>query len=181
MFATIADIRFFVVCPFSCPQFWPCILLLQLNKGLQTIFTWGAFFVLSMALCQACFVCLSCLCLNYNNYSHKESRCSLFTQKYLGILSSRHLWKLVQISLLAEVNETFFGSFFVCLFVVCNAFSNFGWLKWKECLFATEYIWFFFNVNPRTKSWNVQLNSKIGICEIPDVSCELSTVSQSRF
>ena len=64
------------------------------------------------------FVFPACLCLNYNNYSHKESRCSLFTQKYLGILSSRHLWKLVQISLLAEVNETFFGSFFVCLFVV---------------------------------------------------------------
>ena len=90
----------------------------------------------------ACFVCLSCLCLNYNNYSHNESRCSLFTQKYLGVLSSRHLWKLEQISLLAEVNETFFRILFlvVCLFAwffaIC--FSNFGWLKWRECLFASN-------------------------------------------
>ena len=108
----------------------------------------------------ACFVCLSCLCLNYNNYSHNESRCSLFTQKYLGVLSSRHLWKLVQISLLAEVNETFFWILFwlfFCLFgcccccFFCNAFSNFVWLKWRECLFATEYVWFFFQCKPENE------------------------------
>ena len=60
--------------------FCPCILLLQLNKGLRTIFTWGAVFVLSMALCQACFVCLSFLCLNYNDYTHKTKVFSVYTR-----------------------------------------------------------------------------------------------------
>ena len=53
-----------------------------------------------------------------------KRKCSLFTQEYPRVLSSRHLWKLIQISLLAEVNETFFGSFF-WLFVCLLGFLQF--------------------------------------------------------
>ena len=142
MLAIVADIHLFqqgltLFALSAAPRICPCILLLQLNRGLQTIFTQRAFFVLLMGPCS-CFVCLSSLCLNCDDYSHNLSVLCLIRNIYV-YYRSRHLWNPIQIRLRAEVNKTSFeSSLIVCsvFFLVLQFFSNFGWLQWSECLFA---------------------------------------------
>ena len=74
----------------------PCILTLRLKRSLQTISTQKTLFVVSMASFP-CFVCLSSLCLNYNDITRTTKVFCVYTEIGQGICGNLHklvcVWK----------------------------------------------------------------------------------------
>lgn len=162
----------------------PCILTLRLKRSLQTISTQKTLFVVSMASFP-CFVCLSSLCLNYNDITHTTKVFCVYTEIGQGICGNLHklvcVWKSTK--------------FFRCLlfFFVLSLFSKKGLFECRDFFFAINKC----PAKPQISHLEISFQLA-GLCTLPNyvnsylmcsgpshairgVSCELSTESQNTF